>query len=222
MAAGTFPKAWEEVALVTIERYPGTANDIVQAHAFTETIDIGEPDYPGESIPNLAGGRIWKQSPQEDGEITLECYPVAVELDTDLTPDLYGGFSQFFTTGQTIDITSPTQPVATNTTYVAGIDLQRERFRVCIMWTDDTAVTSASGATSTDGKVGLRFAALGCRMTSHKSAYTDGILKATVTFKFPAMNKGGTVKMSRWDSTNDGDTSPMTALGTYDDDDSWT
>ena len=35
----------------------------------TETIDISEPDYPGESIPNIAGGRIWKQSPQEDGAL---------------------------------------------------------------------------------------------------------------------------------------------------------
>ena len=90
------------------------------------------------------------------------------------------------------------------------------------MWTDDTGVSSASAATVTDGKVGLRFAALGCRMTSHKSAFTDGILKATAVFKFPAMNKAGTVKMCRWQSTSDGDTYPITAIGTYDDDDAWT
>lgn len=221
MATGAFPKSWEEVALITIERYPGTEHDILQANAFTETIDISEPDYPGESIPNLAGGRIWKQSPQEDGEITLEFYPVSTILDTGLTPDLYGGLFQFWTTGQTIDITSPTRPVATNVTYVAGVDYSRERFRVAIMWTNDTAVTSASGATSTSTKVGLRFVALGCRMTSHKSAFTDGILKSTATFKFPAMNKIGTVKMSRWDSTDDGSGTPMTSLGTYDDDDAW-
>ena len=29
---------------------------------------------------NVAGGRIWKQSAQEDGEVTLEIYPI--ELDT--------------------------------------------------------------------------------------------------------------------------------------------
>ena len=222
MGSGTFPQAWEETALITIERYPGTANDIFQGHTITETVDISEPDYAGEGVPNLAGGRIWKQTAQEDGEITVEIYPVAVEINTDKTPDLYGGLAQFFTSGQTIDITTPSQPVSTNTTYVAGVDYSREKFRVSIMWTDDTAVTSASGATSTDAKVGLRFAALGCRMTSHKSSFTDGILKVTATFKFPAMNKAGTVKMFRWESTDDGDTSPLTAIGTYDDDDAWT
>lgn len=219
---GTFPQAWEETALVTIERFPGTANDILQANAITETIDISEPDYPGESVMNLAGGRIWKQSGQEDGEITLEIYPVAVHMDTDLTPDLYGGLFQFFTSNQTIDITSPTDPVATNTAYTAGVDYAREKFRVCIMWTDDTAVTSASAATSTADKVGLRFTALECRLVSHKSAFTDGILKVTATFKFPAMNKLGTIKMSRWDSTSDGDgAQAMAALGTYDDSDAY-
>jgi hypothetical protein len=221
--AGTFPQNWSETALVTIERYPGTANDIMQATAITETIDISEPDYGGESIPNLAGGRIWKQTPQEDGEITFEIYPVAVALDTDLTPDLYGGLFQFFATNQTIDITSPTQPVSTAVDYSAGVDYSRERFRVAIMWTNDVAATSASGATSTADAVGLRFAALSCRLVSHKAAYTDGILKVTATFKFPAMNKAGTVKMFRWESTNDGDgASALAALGTYDDDDSWT
>ena len=214
--AGTFPQGWEETALITIERKPGTANDIVQGAAITETIDISEPDYPGEGIPNVAGGRIWKQSPQEDGEVTLEIYPISTILDTDLTPDLYGGLFQFFMTPQTIDITSPSMPVETNTTHVAGIDYARDDFRVSIMWTDDTAVTSAAGATSTSDAVGLRFVCLGARMTSHKSEFTDGILKVTATFKFSAMNKAGTVKMCRWDSTNDGNApNAMDALGTY-------
>ena len=75
--AGTFPDSWEEVALVTIQVKGGTAR---QFAAITETVDISEPDYPGESIMNVGGGRIWKQTAQEDGEVTLEIYPV--ELDT--------------------------------------------------------------------------------------------------------------------------------------------
>ena len=72
-----FPEAWEEVALVSIEISGGNE---IQFSTTTETIDISEPDYPGESINNTAGGRIWKQSPQEDGEDNLEIYPI--ELDT--------------------------------------------------------------------------------------------------------------------------------------------
>lgn len=219
--AGTFPQAWEETALVTIDLFNATTPVTFQAHTLTDSVDISEPDYPGEGIPNLAGGRIWKQSPQEDGEITLELYPNRLDIDTDTTPDTFGGLFQFFASGQTIDTTSPTNPISTNTTFVAGDDRTRDRFRVAVMWTDDTAITSAAGATSSADSVALRFAAMGCRMVSHKASFTDGILKVTATFKFPAMNQAGTVKMFRWESTNDGDTTPMTALPSYDDDDSW-
>ncbi len=216
---GTFPQGWEETALVSIDLFPGSILTF-QAHAITETIDISEPDYPGESIMNVAGGRIWKQSGQEDGEITLEFYPVRLDIE-DAATDIFGGLFQFFASNQTIDDSAPSQPISTSTTKVAGVDYTRDRFRVAIMWTDDTGVTSAAGATVTNDKVGLRFAAMGCRMTSHKEDFTDGILKVTATFKWPAMNKAGTVKMHRWESTNDGDTTPITALPTYDDDDSW-
>lgn len=217
---GTFPQAWEETALVSIDLYPGIVLTF-QAHALTETVDISEPDYPGESIMTVAGGRIWKQSGQEDGEITLELYPVRLDIE-DAATDIFGGLFQFFASNQSIDDSTPSQPIATSTTKVAGVDYTRDRFRVAIMWTDDTAQTSAAAATTTPDAVGLRFSAMGCRMTSHKSAFTDGVLKVTTTFKFPAMNKAGTVKMFKWDSTNDGDgASALPTLPTYDDDDDW-
>ena len=218
---GTFPQGWEETALITIERFAATPI-VLQANALTETVDISEPDYPGEGIPTISGGRIWKQSPQEDGEVTLELYPVRLDIDTTPSPDIYGGLFQFFASNQTIDDTSPTQPMATNTTFVAGTDYTRDRFRVSIMWTDDTAVTSAAGTTATPDKVALRFTAMGCRIISHKSAFTDGVLKVTATFKFPAMNKSGEVKMYKWQSTNDGEgAQELTALPSYVDDSSW-
>ena len=169
----------------------------------------------------MAGGRTWKQSPQEDGEVTLEIYPISLEIDTTPTPDVYNGLFQFFA-GGTIDTTSPSQPMATTTAFTAGISRIRDRFRISVMWTDDTAVTSAAGATATSAKVALRFAAMGCRFISHKADYTDGILKVTATFKFPAMNRAGDTKMSKWESTNDcSGATLLAALPTYDDEDSW-
>lgn len=193
--AGTFPQAWEEVAKVVIIKLGGTAYEF---NAITETIDIGEPDYPGESIPNIAGGRVWKQSPQEDGEITLEIYPT--NLDTTGSAGLFQEF-----TGGTWDTS---QPIASITSFGAGIDRTRDRFMVAIMWTDDATIDTAaevldpSGATGTD-KVALRFYAKECRITSHKSSFTDGVLKTTATFKFPAMNKAGDTKTHAWESSND-------------------
>lgn len=201
---GTFPQAWMEVAKVAITKLAGTA---YLYEAITETIDISEPDYPGEGIPSLAGGRMWKQSPQEDGEITLEIYPT--NLDTTGSAGLFQEFA-----GGTWDVA---QPLAGNTTFVAGIDRTRDRFMVVIMWTDDTTIDTAAevldptAATGTN-KVALRFYAKECRIVSHKSAYTDGILKTTVTFKFPAMNQAGTTKTHGWDSANDVGTTPLAAL----------
>jgi len=199
-----FPDAWTETALVSIQKLSGSE---VQFAAITDTIDISEGDYPGEGIANLAGGRLWKQGSKEDGEITLELYPI--ELDTVTGVGLFQHF-----TGGTWDTD---EPLATDVAFVTG-DRARDQFRIVVLWTNDATATAANGATaaSTDS---IRFAAMGCRMISHKSSYTDGILKVTATFKYPAFNKDGTVKMDRWDS---GDQTALTAISTYDDADSWT
>lgn len=202
--AGTYPQAWEEVAKVVILKLGGT---VYGYGAITETIDISEPDYPGEGIPTTSGGRVWKQSPQEDGEITLEIYP------TEVNPvNSAGLFNQF--TGGTF---SSSEPQATDTSWVAGVDRTRDRYLVAIMWTDDATIDTPaevldpSGASGTN-KVALRFYAKECRIVSHKSAFTDGILKTTVTFKFPAMNQSGTTKTHGWDSANDVGTTQLAAL----------
>ncbi len=206
--AGTFPQAWEEVAKVVILKLSGT---VYGYEAITETIDISEPDYPGESIMNTAGGRVWKQSPQEDGEITLEIYPVNV-LQTDGSA-LSSGLFQYFNGGDT----DSDQPTATDTSWAAGVNRARDRFMVALMWTDDATLNTPAlvlnhSSLSGTSVVGLRFYAKECRITSHKSDFTDGILKTTVTFKFPAMNAAGTTKTHGWESTNDIGGSPMSTL----------
>ena len=212
--AGTFPQAWEEVALITISKFVAGGDVTIQASAMTETIDLPQGDYPGESIMSVAGGRIWKQSAEEDGEFTLEIYPT--DASSGDGENNLGLFQQFI--GGTQDTT---EPIASDTTWVAGVQRTRDRFRVAVMWTDDPNVSSAESATTGTDAVALRFAAMGCRIISHKAAYTDGILKVTVTFKYPAMNKAGNIKMHQWQSTNDGDTTPLPALPDYDDEDSW-
>ena len=194
----SFPDAWTEVALVAVSLKGGSE---IQFAAITETIDIAEGDYPGESVMNLAGGRIWKESPKEDGEITLELYPV--ELDT---TSGVGLFQQWV--GGTFDTS---EPLTTDTTEVAGIQRSRSQYRVSVLWTNDPAATTAAGATaaSTDA---LRFYATSCRITSHKASYTDGILKVTVTLKFPALNKAGTANIGVWES---GDQTALVTLGAY-------
>ncbi|MAG76427.1 MAG: hypothetical protein CL811_06655 [Colwelliaceae bacterium] len=216
-----FPQGWQEVCLISVTRAGSSASirAAAQFAAITESIDISEPDYPGESIPNTAGGRVWKQTPQEDGEITLEMYPI--EASAGDAENNKGLFQQF--AGTAADAAYDTaEPISTLLTATPGVDRTRSRFRVTVLWTNDdsggTPPTTAEEATaaSTDS---LRFSAMGCRLISHKADFTDGILKVTATFKYPAMNKAGDVKMSRWDS---GAQTAITALSAYDDEDSWT
>ena len=199
---GTFPSAWEEVALVTIQVKGGTA---YQYAAITETIDISEPDYPGEGIATCSGGRIWKQSAQEDGELTLEMYPINVDSAAS-----NGGLAQDFV-GGTQDTN---QPLASDTSWAVGIDRVRDRFIIAIMWTSDAAQTSAIAATTATDQTALRFYAKECRIISHKTSFTDGIVKTTVTLKFPDMNKAGATKSWAWESTNNTETGadPLPAL----------
>jgi len=349
--AGTFPQAWQETCLVTIQKKGQSAQ---QFAAITETVDIVEGDYPGESIKSVAGGRMWKQSSKEDGEITLELYPTSLEYisggaissidgdGTDITlttgaahglavgdtvrisnttnygttasPVNYtvatvtsttivtmksttdeaeetdgtwigfkgnnGLFQQFkgpskataissidgdadsvditstshgLQVGDVIEVSGTTnyngpyvvatrtdandfvcadethdeaeetagfitklsdasQPLATDLTSGAGIDRSRDRFIVAILWTEDTAINSAMDTTTATDKTALRFYAKDCRITSHKSAFTDGILKVTVSFKYPSYSKDGTEKNDAWESTDDTDTSSLPAL----------
>jgi hypothetical protein len=200
--SGSFPSSWNETALVSIQKLAGTAYTY---QTVVETIDISEPDYPGESISSIAGGRVWKQSPQEDGEVTLELYPTSIDVGS-----AYGLFQEF--AGGTVD---SSQPLATDTAWAAGVSRARDRFLVAIMWTDDAAQTAATGATTTADAVALRFYAKECRLISHKADFTDGILKITATFKFPAMNQAGTTRCYAWESTNDGDGSSALLALTY-------
>lgn len=198
--AGTFPASWEEVCLVTIQKKGGTA---YQFNAITETVDISEPDYPGESIKNCAGGRIWKQSAQEDGEVTLEIYPVEAAPNASNT----GLFVPFV--GGTWDTS---EPIATDTAWPVSIDRTRDRFIIAVMWTSDTAQTSAMAATTGTDFTALRFYTKEARIVSHKTAFTDGVVKTTATFKFPDMDKTGATKSWAWESTDDTDTSSLPAL----------
>jgi len=192
-----FPEAWTEFALISVEKAGDSPFEFM---ATTETIDISEGDYPWESIPTVSGGRISKQSPKEDGEITLEMYPVQIAVEAD------GGMFQQWV-GGTVDAS---EPLVSDISEAAGVDRTRDRFRVSILWTNDTAASTAAGTTaaSTDS---LRFVAQNCRIISHKAEFTDGIFKVTVTFKFPALTKAGTVRNYSWES---GDQTALVAVDT--------
>src|SRR3990167_829871 len=207
--ATVVPDMWDEVVLVSIYRQGDATTGEVNYAAINTGWEINEGDYPWESIPNSAGGRIGHQSPQEDGEITLELYPVGLGGTSGV-----GLFQQWHQVSGTPPAAYDTsEPMASDSSWIAGQNRVRDSFRVSILWTNDPAsVATAAGATaaSTDG---LRFYATDCRIKSHKTSWSpsDGE-KVNVTFKYPSWNKEGTARIGLWEG---GLATALGALGAY-------
>ena len=205
------PDNWDELCLVSLYRAGDTTTGERQfAALITGSIEINEGDYPGESIPNAAGGRQWKQSPQEDHELVFnDLIPLDIGTNADNE-----GLDQFWNgvSGTPPAAYDTTEPMATDSSWPAGVNRVRDKFRVSILWSNDPAVTSAAGATaiSTESK---RIYCTDCRIISHKDNWSpqDGY-KASVTFKAPAMNKAGTTKTLIRES---GVATALSALGAY-------
>jgi hypothetical protein len=167
------PDAWTETAFINLN--DGTTDS--QIHSITETIDIDQGDKPIEGIATLAGGRLKKFSPQEDTTITFEGYPIGIGDKDAASQD---GLDTFFNAGT--DAAAP---------FTVTSSRSRTTFTVTIMWTNDSAATTAKSAV-TSGSYAKRYVFSNCELISCKETHTDGILKATWMFKCTAFNKAGT------------------------------
>lgn len=188
--------AWMEKCLVSIAAQSGTD---IPFQALTETVDIdtGEKDIEGMALVN--GGRVTKITPEGDTSITLEAYPVEAGSG-DISAATAG--AGFFDLLHAEDTTEPT--VITNTT-------ARSKYRLAVLWTEDTTVTNASSAI-TGASTALRFVGANGYITSVKPSFTDGILKFTIVFKVAAFTKAGASQIMM--ESTDG-TASMTALQSY-------
>ena len=196
----TFPDAWTEVALVAISKEAGSDIDYA---TITESVDISPGDKPMEGIATVQGGRVTKFSPEDDTEVTLELYPV--ELDSTAAD---GGLFQQYYNPSTWDVTEPLQVLNRDDTR-HGPNLHA-KYRIAILWTNDITCLSAVAATAATAEA-LRFVARNCYITSHKAAFTDDILKITVTLKCAAADKTGDSNCL-WQS---GHNTELIALGSY-------
>lgn len=166
---------WSETALLSISKASGTE---VQFYTLTETVDVDIGEKGFDVISTLAGGRLVKFTPQEPTTITLEAYPVEAGTDTGTTGKgfvdlLWGGI-----------LSDTSQPISISS------DRTREAHRVTILWTDDTTITTAEAAVNLN-QTGLRIIAKNGYCTSVKPSFTDGVLKFTITYKFPPFDKSG-------------------------------
>ena len=188
--------SWNNIAFVSIQVKGGT---YYQFAARTREIDINEGDRMGHDEPSLSGARIWIDEPQADGTITMKIVPI----DLDTTSADGGLFQQY--RGGTWDTSDA---LALDTTVPAT--LTRDEFRVTILWTNDTAATTANGSVTASTQ-GLRFYADSCRIVSHAVTFTGKEVVVDVTFKFPVRSVAN-VWNYHWQSCT---TSELSALGNY-------
>ena len=195
-----FPDAWEEQYFISVTKASGSE---IQFGPIVDptTLDFGIPEYPGEGLPNAAGGRIWKQSPQGDIEVTFDIYGIELDATTGV------GLFQQFDGGTVVS----SDPLASDNAWLASVDKTRDRFRVAVLFTNDPAAATAGGATaaSTDS---FRVFANNLRITSLKPTFSDGVWKQTVTFKGPVMTKAGTTRNYQFQS---GDQTALAALASF-------
>ena len=188
--------SWSETALVGIVAQGGSD---VKFASITETVDvdIGNKDF--DVIATLAGGRIVKFTPQEPTTITLEAYPLEAGTDTG---DTGKGFFDLMNT------VSATQPLS------IPVDRTRSKYRIAVLWTDDTSETDAAAQVIAPTNTGLRIVAADGYFTSVKPSFTDGVLKFTVTYKVPPFDKSGAANVMI-ESVAGSTTATMTALASY-------
>ena len=192
-----FPDSWGKYMLVGITKKGGSE---IQFGAVIDptSVEINPGDVPGESAVNAAGGRIWKQDVEEDGEVTFDIIG-AVEIDSVSSA---GGLFQAFI-GGTWDTT---EPLESDHAWTSGDNRVRDKFMVCVLQTNDTAAATGGGVTAaaTDSK---RFWVKAARLVSHKENVGEN--KVSVTFKFPPYTKDGLAKTYAYQS---GDTTALAAL----------
>lgn len=172
MTAAATNDAWQEACLIAIAKIGGSD---VQFAGLTETVDpdLGEKDIEGVALVN--GGRVTVFKPEGDSTVTFEAYPLQAGTDTGTTG------RGFYDLLHTQDASVPIR--VTN-------DRNRSKYRVLMLWTNDPTPTTAQAATANTFSA-LRIGLAGGHFTSVKPAFTDGILKFTITYKCAPFDKDG-------------------------------
>lgn len=201
------PHSWTETYLVAIEKEGGNRM-LFSTISDTISFDIGEKGM--ESIATASGGRLPKFSPEADTTISLEIYPLAAGNYWNSTGEEAAGFFDLLHTIDTDDY----DPLGGGSYYQSYTnDRTRTRFRMTVMWTNDTSATDATAAIAEGSYAAERITLCGY-FTKVEPSFDDDILSASLTMTVPAFKKDGTGNI-RIDSTDDSSEDNMPAWSSF-------
>lgn len=174
MTAAAVNDAWQGVFMVSISKIGGSE---MAAHGITESFKLKIGGKPVSTKVLGNGGRIACFGPEEDAEVEFESYPLEAGTDTGTT---LKGWSDLM---HTVDTTVPVR--ITN-------DRTRDKYRVAIMWTNDTTATTAVSAIAVNYSA-LRYVFADGYFTEVEPELDgDGkVVKITAKFYVPAFDKSG-------------------------------
>jgi hypothetical protein len=196
MAAGPVEDAWMEKCLITIQPIGGTA---MQFESLTETVDLDLGEKKIEGIALVNGGRIRRWSPQSDGKVTFEAYPLGAGTSSG---SVGAGFHDLM---HTKDATAPIR--------VAN-DYNRLRHRVALLWTNDPTPTTATAVTA-DTFFAYRVVAAEVIFTKVTPSFTDGILKFTIEAMWTAFDKAASANCIEESCAGASGTDILPAIAVY-------
>lgn len=178
---------WQETYLISLAKKGGSD---VEFAAKCEDVKFGG-GARGITLKTLVnGGNLIQFNPQELWTVTMTIYPVVIsEVD------------QLFY-GDTSDVTQPLSVLNTLTRY---------EMRFVMVFTDDTTLTTAAGATAAS-KAGYRISATGGYITNAAIDPSGKELKCEVTVEFAPFTSAGVGVLKR-ESTDT--TAVLPALGAY-------
>jgi len=165
--------SWQERAFVTIAEKGGSDVDF---HGIMSEMGFsgGSKDVEGQHLMN--GGRFTQYSSQEDFEFSATLYI------TGATPGEGSGISEYF--HGSADQNANSDQFEYETT------LNRSDFRIAVLFTDDSNVSSATDSV-TSGSAAYRWIATGAKLTEYEQNFDDQVLQVEVTFVIPPFDDNG-------------------------------
>jgi len=199
--------AWQRDCAITIDVSDEAASPAIKTvhlQALTSSVNIEGGERDIDTIPLFNLGQIVKHGPAGMVTVTFEGYALAAgTASTGTAAGVWDIYAEY-------PLKDTSDPITT-----ALLLAERNRARVAILWSNDSAATTGTSAvTSGSTYAGIRFLLADCFCIGHTMDFTDGILKFTLTFKGPSIDKSA-VGNVKWESVLLATAAALSAPSTY-------
>lgn len=179
---------WMKQPYVSISRVGG---DEMQFRSRTSSLNITGDNFDIEGVETF-GGKVTRIGTREDIEISMDVFPISAEKD-DFDALFYGH------TGSSSIITSS----------------EKLKHRVCLLWTDESDVTSGAQSISSGSDAYRRIYAEGYIVNMETSQDAGEELSGSLTFQCSPVDEDGGSNRKIESCTPDGTPTTLSSVPSY-------